>query len=195
VSGETNEEPLSNEEMREFRKLLFGVRRSIRYHNHRCRFFDRFDKLTKILSAVFGSAAIATALNSHPAITSVLAGVIAIFSVSNLVIGAGPAARLHSELASRFATLEAKIARLGTPTAAELRNLIAERLVIESEEPPIMRVLDSFVYNELCKALGHQDRVKIGRFQSLMRQIIDIQPEKIEKQPSITADTSKPAAA
>jgi hypothetical protein len=56
--------------------------------------------------------------------------------------------------------------------------------MIEAEEPPILRVLDSVVYNELCKALGYDEcqMVKIGWLQSLMSQIIDLWPSKIKKE-------------
>src|SRR5206468_8580735 len=94
---------LSAHEKRELHNLLFGVRRSIRYHNHRRRFFDGLDKFTKILSAVAGSAAVATALGSYKTVTVILAAVIAVFSSADLIIGAGPAARLHADLAKRFA--------------------------------------------------------------------------------------------
>ncbi|MDQ2946123.1 MAG: hypothetical protein M3Y27_09310 [Acidobacteriota bacterium] len=165
--------------------LLFGVRRSVRYHNHRRRFFDGLDKFTKILSAVAGSAAVATAFGGHKAVTVVLAAVIAVFSSVDLIIGAGPAARLHSDLAKRFAELEATITRLGSPTPEDIRNLVADRLMIEADEPPILRVLDSVVYNELCKSLGYDEceMVKIGLFQSVMSQLVDLWPSKIKKVP------------
>ncbi|HYR21493.1 MAG TPA: hypothetical protein VEP30_01035 [Chthoniobacterales bacterium] len=182
-------EPESTEllehDRRELHNLLFGVRRSIRYHNHRRRFFDAFDKFTKILAAVAGSAAFATALSQHQTVTGVLAAIIAIFSAADLIIGAGPAARLHADLAKRFAELEATIVRLGSPKPEKIRELVADRLMIEADEPPILRVLDSVVYNELCKALGYEecDMVKIGWFQSLMSQLVDLWPSKIKKQP------------
>jgi hypothetical protein len=180
----TESTELSEHEKRELHNLLFGVRRSIRYHNHRRRFFDGFDKFTKILAAVAGSAAFATALSHHQTVTGVLAGIIAIFSAADLIIGASTAARLHADLAKRFAELEATIVRLGSPKPEKIRELVADRLMIEAEEPPIWRVLDSVVHNELCKALGYEEchMVKIGRFQSLMSQLVDLWPSKIKKQ-------------
>ena len=174
---------LSPTEERQFEKLLFGVRRSIRYHNHRRRFFDGLDKFTKILSAVAGSAAVATALGHHNEITVGLALVIAVFSTVDLIIGSGPAARVHSDLAKRFAELEATIIRIGTPKPDEVRGWIADRLMIEADEPPIFRVLDSVVHNELCNALACDEHefVKIGWFQGKMAQFLDLWPAKIRK--------------
>jgi hypothetical protein len=182
--SEPESSELSERDKRELHNLLFGVRRSIRYHNHRRRFFDGLDKFTKILAAVAGSAAVVTALGNHNTVTVVLAAIIAFFSTVDLIIGAGPAARLHSDLAKRFAELEATIVRLGSPKPEKVRELIADRLIIEADEPPILRVLDSVVYNELCKALGYKESemVKIGWFQSLMSQLVDLWPSKIKKQ-------------
>jgi len=41
---------LSPDEQRQFDDLEFGIKRSIRYHNHRRLFFDRLDKCIKIFS-------------------------------------------------------------------------------------------------------------------------------------------------
>src|SRR5437867_9831745 len=109
--AEATDHGLSSHDKRDLNKLLFGVRRSIRYHNHRRRFFDGLDKFTKILAAVAGSAAVATALGNHTTVTVVLAAIIAVFSSTDLIIGAGPAARVHADLAKRFAELEATIVR------------------------------------------------------------------------------------
>ena len=167
----------------ELSDLLFGVRRSIRYHNHRRRFFDSLDKFTKILSAVAGSATIAAALGQSSFWTISLAAFVAIFSAINLVIGAGQAARLHSDLAKRFAALERDMVLSNAATKDQLSKFVAERLMIEAEEPPIMRVLDSQCYNELCKALGYDDchSVKVDPVQALFSQIVDLWPSKIKK--------------
>jgi hypothetical protein len=196
--SEPESSELSERDKRELNNLLFGVRRSIRYHNHRRRFFDGLDKFTKILAAVAGSAAVATALGNHTTVTVILAATIAVFSAVDLIIGSGPAARLHSDLAKRFAELEATIVRLGSPKPEKIRELVADRLIIEADEPPILRVLDSVVYNELCKALGYKEceMVKIGWFQSLMSQLVDLWPSKIKKQPhSANSTGSQPLSA
>ena len=38
--------------------LLFGIRRSMRYHSHRRQFFDGINNLVTALSLIFGSATI-----------------------------------------------------------------------------------------------------------------------------------------
>ena len=64
MSVETVDPKLEKRHAAELHNLLRGVRRSIRYHNRRRRFFDGFDKFAKILSVIGGSAAIAAVVGS-----------------------------------------------------------------------------------------------------------------------------------
>lgn len=50
----------------DWHNLLFGVRRSIRYHQRRRRFFDNLARGKTWLAFVFGSAAMATLLAHGP---------------------------------------------------------------------------------------------------------------------------------
>src|SRR5438876_1607265 len=161
-------ESLSDQQKRELHNLLFAVRRSIRYHNRRRRFFDGFDKAVKVLGVIGGSAAWAATIGKHQTITMWFAAVVAIGSAISLVIGPSQAARLHEALAKRFAKLEHEMQRTPDPTPDQLNEFVAERLMIESEEPPPLRVLDIICHNELCEAMGY-DRChfyKVGWLQS-----------------------------
>jgi len=55
--------------------------------------------------------------------------------------------------------------------------------MIESDEPPIKRVLDCKCHNELCKAMGEDDCefVDVGFVQGLFSQLVDLWPSKISK--------------
>jgi len=175
---------LSDNEQTESHNLLFGVRRSIRYHHRRCRFFDGFDKFVKVISVLFGSAAFAAATAQHSVIIMVCAGLVAVFSAINLVVGPAQAARLHEELARKFAKLEYDIVRANNLTRDQLNQFQAERLMIETEEPPPLRVLDTICHNELCEALGYDrcEFYKVGFFQSLFAHIVDLWPSRIRKE-------------
>jgi hypothetical protein len=175
---------LSPDEQREFDDLVFGIKRSIRYHNRRRLFFDRLDKFIKILSLVTGSGAFATAVASHQGLTVMFAALVAILSAINLVVGPAQAAQLHEELASRFAELELQIKRAGQPDTGQLNAFIADRLAIESDEPPALRVLDTICHNELCRALGYQtcDFYKVGPVQRFFANIIDLWPWRMKRE-------------
>jgi len=174
---------LSEKQETELHTLLFGVRRSIRYHNRRRRFFDGFDKFVKVLSVVCGSAAFAAAAAHHSVVIMTFAGLIAVFSAINLVVGPAQAARLHEELARKFAKLEHDIIQANNMTPEQLNQFQADRLMIELEEPPPMRVLDTICHNELCEAMGYDQRefYKVGFLQSLFAHVIDLWPSRIRK--------------
>lgn len=161
--------------------LLFGVRRSIRYHNRRRRFFDGFDKFVKILSVIGGSAAVAAIVGNTPWLAVALTTIIAILSAINLVVGPAQGARLHAELAKRFAKLEYDVVRTQNVDEDASNKFVAERLLIESDEPPIMRVLDTICHNELCEAMGYDvcEFYRVGWFQALFAHIINLWPSKI----------------
>ncbi len=163
--------------------LLFGVRRSIRYHNRRRRFFDGFDKFVKIISVVGGSAAVVAVTGKLPAFAIASSAIIAIFSAINLVVGPAQGARLHADLAKRFSALEYDMARAET-NEDSLNKFRAERLLIESDEPPIYRVLDTVCHNELCEAMGYDSChfYEVKWLQALFAHIVDLWPSRIKKQ-------------
>jgi hypothetical protein len=181
ASVEEKEEKQRNAELHE---LLFGVRRSIRYHNRRRRFFDGFDKFAKVLSVIGGSAAVAAVVGSVHWAAIALSTVVAITSAISLVVGPAQGARLHAELAKRFAQLEHGIVRSKNPDAGRLNEFVAERLLIEADEPPVMRVLDTLCHNELCEAMGYDacHSYDVGSFQGTFAHILDLWPSKIKMQ-------------
>jgi hypothetical protein len=177
-------EVLSKRQQRELHSLLFAVRRSIRYHNRRRRFFDGFDKTVKVLGVVGGSAAFAASIGQHNVIAIWFAAAVAFASAISLVIGPSQAARLHEGLARRFAQLEHDIHRTPEPTADQVNGFVAERLLIEFDEPPALRVLDIICHNELCEALGY-DRChfyKVRWLQSLAAPFFDLWPSSIKSE-------------
>jgi hypothetical protein len=184
MSAAAVEEKEEKQRKDELHELLFGVRRSIRYHNRRRRFFDGFDKLAKVLSVIGGSAAVAAVVGSFHWAAVALSTMVAVTSAFSLVVGPAQGARLHAELAKRFATLEHDIVRSKQPNADRLNDFVAERLLIEADEPPPMRVLDTLCHNELCEAMGYDacHFYKVGWFQAVFAQILDLWPSKIKKQ-------------
>ena len=162
--------------------LLFGVRRSVRYHNRRRLFFDRIHRFSTFLSALFGTATVVSALaqaGSDWVIAFAIA--VAIFSVIDLVIGTAQAARLHYDLARKFIDLEKSIISLKEPSDNDIANFISQRLEIEADEPPPLKVLDSICHNELLRAMGYDPSVFAGIkwYQRLFSQFMDIREHKI----------------
>src|SRR5687767_3177724 len=88
--------------------LLFGVRRSIRYHTRRRMFFERWARYSQFAGVLFGSATVATVLGDIgpdwlPAAT---AAIVALVSAADLVLGFSTKARDYHDLARRFADIE-----------------------------------------------------------------------------------------
>lgn len=137
-------------------EILFGVRRSVRYHNRRRALFDGWVVITNAVSVIFGSAAMWVFWSkTDPSYGVYAAIVVTFFSAVSLVVGASQRARLHADLARRYFFLEREIVLAVDPTEELLRSWMAKRLEIEADEPPILRIVDTLCHNELAHAMGY----------------------------------------
>ncbi|WKN21516.1 hypothetical protein [Azotobacter vinelandii] len=160
--------------------MLFGVRRSIRYHQRRRAFFERLDQFSNMLSVIFGSTAIYGVLGPDAKKFALIASAMVTATASiNLVIGCSKKAREHSDLARRFIELEKRM--IGKASVERLNEVTEARLNIEAEEPPILRVLDALCHNDQMRAMGYkrEQLAKIGPLQTLFAQIFDWRPGAI----------------
>ena len=166
--------------------LLFAVRRSVRYHRRRERFFDRWHRFGALASAIAGSAAIASLLAKFSA--TLVTGLVAAAAVAGaleLVFGFARSARLHNDLAREFTTLEQELVQAGEDVApARLRDLEGRRLEIESREPPVLRVLDAMCHDELVTALDIEEgqRTDPTWVQRMLAHWFDVGAHRLRKQ-------------
>ena len=177
----TNEADKKTEQVQgDYSALLFGVRRSVRYHMRRCRFFDLFHSTTSVVGVIAGSSAIFAVLSEHPKLTVAAGAIIAVASAIDLVVGTGAMARLHNDLAKKFIQLEKDIVLAGEPTEEIVRRFTGRRLEIEAEEPPVLRALDRLCHNELLRAMGYPtaEMVYIPRLHRLFAQFISFEPSR-----------------
>jgi hypothetical protein len=159
----------------------FDIRRSIRYHNRRRVHFDRLDRLTNMVSIVFGSAAVFGVLeHRYQALALTAAAIVTVVSAINLVMGSSMRARDHAEFARRFVLLEKEIVA-SAPDAETLKQLTAKRLDIEVDEPPVLRVLDCLCHNEEMRAQGYpkEQLANIRWWQALLSPLIDVREDLI----------------
>lgn len=158
--------------------LLFGVRRSARYHLRRRRFFELWHATTNFIGIVSGSAAVVAVVKDFPMLAALLGVLVAVASAFDLVIGTAETARKHSDLAARFILLEKEIVLAGDPTEANLRAHTAKRLEIEADEPPTLRTLDRLCHNDLCRAMGEppESFKRIPWYQRRLAQLISFEP-------------------
>lgn len=164
--------------------LLFGVRRSVRYHERRRHFFDSWNRVTSAISVVFGSAAIATLLEGADKIWTVAAALaVTITSTVDLVVGTARQSWVHADLAKQFIDLEQEI--VGSP--ATERNLIkytSKRLEIEKEEPPVKRVLDIIAHNDMIMSddrYDEDDMFVVPPFKRLFANVFDMEVESLRR--------------
>lgn len=160
--------------------MLFGVRRSIRYHQRRRAFFDRLDQFSNMLSVIFGSAAIYGILErDYQVLALVASALVTILASINLVVGSAQRARAHSDFTRQYVDLEKRM--LGQPDEHVLRQVSEQRLSIEAEEPPVLHVLNAICHNEMMRAMGYkrEQLAKIGWVQRLVAQLFDFREHAI----------------
>ena len=138
--------------------LLFAIRRSVRYHSHRRRFYEIWNAVTVTVGAVGGSSAATLFLGGLTDevgwVPGALAGVVAIFSALDLAVGTGRRADHHGDLARQFIGLEQRFAHGRDLNDEEHEELTKARLQIEAGEPTVLRLLDALCHFELLRSLG-----------------------------------------
>ncbi len=168
----------------EYHELLFGVRRSIRYHNRRRSFYDRFNLFVNAFSLIMGSATVYGVLEEKAPqeIAIIAAMLVTILAAINLVVGSSRQVRVHHNLCKRFINLEKKITSSIEESSEQLAEFRSERLDIESEEPPVLHVLNTICHNELARAMGYgpEHFAKISFYQRWFANIMDIREHTIK---------------
>lgn len=108
--------------------LLRAVRRSVRYHDRRIRYYDRMHAGGRFLTLLCGTAAFATCAKQaaewiSPAFALSVAGV----SALELAFGFAAKARAHADLKRRFVALESAVQTIGLDgiDEAKLRSFVA----------------------------------------------------------------------
>lgn len=135
-------------------KLMFGVRRSIRYHSRRQGFFERLHIVTSFIALMFSSAATVALFGDDAlGVAKWLAFIVTAAAAVDLVIGTAGKASTHAVLARRFIQLEMRL--LDATSEEDLTAAQRERLAIESDEPPVMHVVDMICHNEMLREMGY----------------------------------------
>ena len=140
-------------------EILSDVRRSVRYHDHRRRFYFNLRSTTNIVtmlagSAVMGSAFAATAV---PPLQWGMGALVAVLAVLDLAAGTGDRAVLHTELYRRFIRLEQRLLDPRSLSSEFLTSIESEQLDIEMEEPPVYHALNRSCQNELLRSEGRPE--------------------------------------
>lgn len=155
--------------------LLFGVRRSVRYHDRRVAFYERIHNVILLAALVLGSASIAAfaadfAQGWDQWLKLAPAALVSVLASIDLVVGTSAKARLHDRLKRDFINLETEMESHWGDSEEQVAQWTSRRLRIEADEPPVLRMLDTLCHNELVHAMGYpEDRqIPVGRVQRLL---------------------------
>lgn len=156
-----------------YKNEIFHVRRSVKYHDLRRRFFDNVLNVSLFLALasgpafVFLSGASPSDSQAHADWVKYLPAVItSVFAGLALIAKAGTKSNLHNELKSDFIRLRQDMERGRhdeNMTEQDIANWTARRLDIETREPPINRVIDGICHNEVIQSMGIKTKTQYVR--------------------------------
>ncbi|MDB6122093.1 MAG: hypothetical protein JWQ71_1086 [Pedosphaera sp.] len=172
-------------------ELLFGIRRSIRYHARRRRFFDRLKRGMTFLTVMCGMGTFAMLLaHVPPAWPIATAMTLTVLAVFDLLVNTAEGVRLHADLGRRFTEIEMDLVLTeDNLTDQQVREFANQRLRVVLEEPPTMRVLDCICHNEVVRVMGHNKayEVKLSKWQRFFANFLDVSPDEIREVPEVPA--------
>jgi hypothetical protein len=145
--------------------LLFDVRRSIRYHDRRVAFYERFHQITSLLTILMAGSVLFDLARpgETPGWLMTVAVVAALLAAFDMVVGYSRRATLHSQLRERFARLEIEIV-IGPKDGDVWSKYVHERLLIEKDEPTPYHVVDALCRNEVLVAQGFTKKKDSDQF-------------------------------
>ena len=162
--------------------LIWGVRRSVRYHRKRQAFFESLDRWTSFCLLLLGSGSVALILHENDGWAMVAGVLVAVFSSLKLVFAYSRKAARHGRFASDFTRIEKK--QIADESDQAVKEATGLRLELEANEPPILRVLDILCHNELIRAMGIDnpgEKVPVLWYQRLLANWFDVREHMLAK--------------
>lgn len=163
-------------------KLLFGVRRSIRYHSKRQAFYESVGRWASFALLMLGSGSVAVAIHGSWIGTILVGSAVAVIAGLQLVFAFSSKASRHAQFVREFTRVEQKFC--ADDSDETVRAATQERLAIEAGEPPVMRILDVICHNELIQAMGlygEGERVRLNWFQHLTANLFNVGDRNLAK--------------
>lgn len=139
-----------------------GVHRSVRYHDRRSAFFINLHRITSALTVLMSGTILLMINDTMPSSCFInwMSGIAAFFAASDVLIGFSGKAELHRDLKRQFNALEQKMLE-GDDKRTTWLKYASSRVKIEADEPPIYRALDVLCHNDVSKAHGLDDEIKM----------------------------------
>lgn len=166
---------------------LFGVRKSVRYHQRRRVFFESAHTIATALQVIAGSSAVAAVVGESSHLGAILAAVAAVLAALDLTIGISRRATVHASLGQQFTQLEREMVPHEHNKSVEATTVTGfrqRRLEIEELEPSKLRVIDLLCHNELVTSTYRHEKIyPIGRVRRWIGHVLDVDVADILEKP------------
>jgi hypothetical protein len=137
----------------EFYDLDFSIQRSRRYHEKLSSFYGAWRDRMRVVTAIAGSGAFFVVVAKYQHTAEIVTAFVGLWAVLDIILMPDKKHDRHNELCKRFIGLASKLQQL-PHTEESLRELTAERLLLEENEPPCKRLVDLESRNDECRARG-----------------------------------------
>ncbi|UYN94906.1 MAG: hypothetical protein KIT25_23295 [Enhydrobacter sp.] len=134
-----------------FYDLDFAAHRCRRYHEKLTVFYGAWRNAFRVVTVLAGSSAFFVVVAEFQSLAVFITAFVGLWAILDIVWMPDKKHDLHNELCKRFIGLAAKIER-APRTEEALRELRAERLLIEQNEPPCKRLVDIEARNDELRA-------------------------------------------
>lgn len=149
--------------------LEFSIHKSLRYLTKRKGFFDSLHHLSVVTTMISSTIVFATLFANYQTASKWIMFLIILISTIDISVGFSKKVDLYDNLQRRFTSLLIDIT-VKSHTEDNLKKWEIERLLIEQDEPPVLKVLDLICHNEQAIAQGDNDNIyKVSRLQSFLR--------------------------
>ena len=179
--------------------VLFGARKSIRYHQRRRAFFEGMHAIAVAAQVIAGSSAVAAVMGDSALLGAGLAATAAILAALDLTFGVTRRATRHAALAQQFAQLERDMVpheHHEGVDGALATGFRQRRLEIEEREPPKLRVIDLLCHNELVASTYRHDKLyPIGLVRRCIGHFLDVEVDDALDHPRDVEPLERPALA
>ena len=170
------------DENKAYRDELFHVRRSVKYHDHRRRFFENVLNISLFLALICGPSFLLLGMYAGQNADNTTVEVVdwlryvpviltSVFTGAALLSGTSSKSNLHNRLKTEFIRLRQEMERCQNREQSQVAEWTAKRLDIEVDEPPINRVVDAICHNEVLQSMGNTDATDYVRVLSWHRLI------------------------
>ena len=147
--------------------LEFAVRKSIRYHTKRRRFFDRLHSGVVFITVLTSSGAFLALMSRESKVAEIFAAITPIISFLDIAYDFSGKSVMYDRLQKRFSNLLIRIIEV-KPSLDSSHELEVEQLTIEQDEPPTLKALAIMCYNEQAFAENLSPIYKIPCIQTLL---------------------------